>query len=45
MASETDFDKKTAQSFTLKNKEWNDFLDNLKINHSKYCKLRYQTIK
>ncbi len=45
MRSETDFDNKTAQSFTFKNKEWNDYLENLKINHPKYYKLRYQTIK
>lgn len=45
MRSETDFDNKTAQNYTLKNKEWDEFLQNLKANHPKYYKLRHETIK
>ncbi len=45
MRSETDFDNKIAENFTLKNKEWNSFLDSLKTNFPKYYKFRYQILK
>ncbi|MBC2844745.1 CHAT domain-containing protein [Winogradskyella flava] len=45
MRSETNFDKETAQNFILKNKEWNSFLDSLKLYYPKYYKLRHEILK
>ncbi|WP_179343942.1 CHAT domain-containing protein [Winogradskyella ursingii] len=42
---ETDFKTNTTQYFTSKNKEWVDFLEDLKLNYPKYYKLRYETLK